>query len=56
MNKEDEAYVHEAFLADWMPENNASSRFPTRLPSQKDSPGCTDIQAPIGLKSAADLR
>lgn len=56
IDKEDEAYVHEAFLADWMPENNASSSFPTLLPSQKDNFGYKDTQPPIFFKSAAASR
>lgn len=64
IDKEDEAYVHEAFLADWMPENNVSSRFPTCLPSQegpqareqKDNPVYRDIQPPICSTSSAALR
>lgn len=35
---EDEAYVHEAFLADWRPDNsNISSKCPTRIPSLEGS-------------------
>ncbi|XP_057804098.1 uncharacterized protein LOC131019550 isoform X1 [Salvia miltiorrhiza] len=64
IDKEDEAYVHEAFLADWMPENNASSSFPTCLPSQegaqareqKDKPGYRDIRPAICTKSALAVR
>ncbi|KAI3454306.1 hypothetical protein Pfo_010969 [Paulownia fortunei] len=51
MDKEDEAYVHEAFLADWRPDNNVSSTIPTRLPSQEGS-----IQPQICSKSPAALR
>lgn len=64
IDKEDEAYVHEAFLSDWIPENNVSSRFPTSLTSQeglqareqKDNPGYRDIQPPICSTSSAALR
>ncbi|XP_047955010.1 uncharacterized protein LOC125201119 [Salvia hispanica] len=61
IDKEDEAYVHEAFLADWMPENHASSSFPSGLLSQeisqaKDKPGYRDIQPPMYSKSALASR
>ncbi|KAL1541927.1 hypothetical protein AAHA92_26084 [Salvia divinorum] len=64
IDKEDEAYVHEAFLADWMPENNASSSFPGCLPfqenaqakEQKDKPGYRDNRPPIYSKSALASR
>lgn len=64
MDKKDEAYVHEAFLADWMPANNISSSFPTHLPSregpqareQKDNSGYGDIQTQMCSKSPAALR
>ncbi|KAK6148209.1 hypothetical protein DH2020_019121 [Rehmannia glutinosa] len=46
INKEDEAYVHEAFLADWRPDNNVSS-----VPSREGS-----IQPQICSKSPAALR
>ncbi|KAK6123629.1 hypothetical protein DH2020_042628 [Rehmannia glutinosa] len=45
INKEDEAYVHEAFLADWRPDNNVSS-----VPSREGS-----IQPQICSKSPAAL-
>ncbi|KAH6815871.1 hypothetical protein C2S51_020691 [Perilla frutescens var. frutescens] len=64
IDKDDEAYVHEAFLADWMPENNTSSSFPTCLPSQegplareqKDNPSYRDIQPSVCSWSSAALR
>lgn len=64
MGKEDEAYVHEAFLADWRPDNNVSSSIPTCLPSeegsqarkQKDNPRFGDIHPQMCSKSPAALR
>lgn len=39
MDREDEAYVHEAFLADWRPgATNISSRFPKAVLQEKSPP------------------
>ncbi|XP_051123295.1 uncharacterized protein LOC127246113 [Andrographis paniculata] len=56
MDKEDEAYVHEAFLADWMPENNVSASFPTSLQSDGSQAGSAYVQPSVSSKSSADLR
>ncbi|KAL0441187.1 UNVERIFIED_CONTAM: hypothetical protein Sradi_0057600 [Sesamum radiatum] len=61
MDKEDEAYVHEAFLADWRPDNNISSSFSSHLPSQEgfqareqnDSSGSRDVLPQYCSKSTA---
>ncbi|KAG8378617.1 hypothetical protein BUALT_Bualt07G0004100 [Buddleja alternifolia] len=64
VDKEDQVYVHEAFLADWRPDNNVSLNCPTRLPSQEgfqarqqiDNSGPTDIQPQMCSKSPAAVR
>ncbi|KAL8041733.1 hypothetical protein ABFS82_09G003300 [Erythranthe guttata] len=55
LRKEDEAYVHEAFLADWRPNNNVSSSLPTSLPSHENSQA-KDIQPQIISNSPAASR
>ncbi|KAL2243837.1 UNVERIFIED_CONTAM: GON-4-like protein [Sesamum indicum] len=64
MDKEDEAYVHEAFLADWRPDNNISSSFSSHPPSQEgfqareqnDSSGSRDVLPQYCSKSSATIR
>ncbi|KAL2545345.1 uncharacterized protein Fot_14578 [Forsythia ovata] len=65
MDWEDEAYVHEAFLADWRPDNsNISSKCPTRLPSlegsqvreEMDNSGGGDIQTQSCTKFSSASR
>ncbi|KAL8542472.1 hypothetical protein ACS0TY_003363 [Phlomoides rotata] len=64
MDKEDEAYVHEAFLADWMPENNVSSGLPACLQSgegpqareHSDNSVYGDTQSSMFSKTPAALR
>ncbi|KAL0417333.1 UNVERIFIED_CONTAM: hypothetical protein Slati_3565200 [Sesamum latifolium] len=63
MDKEDEAYVHEAFLADWRPDNNISTSFSNHLPShegfqareQNDSSGSRDVLPQYCSQSSAAI-
>ncbi|CAI9756423.1 unnamed protein product [Fraxinus pennsylvanica] len=65
MDWEDEAYVHEAFLADWRPDNsNISSKCPTRVPSlegsqvreEMDNSGGGDINTQSCTRSSSASR
>ncbi|KAL2518196.1 Homeodomain-like superfamily protein [Abeliophyllum distichum] len=65
MDWEDEAYVHEAFLADWRPDNsNISSKCPTHLPSlegsqvreEMDNSGGGDVQTQSCTKFSSASR
>ncbi|PIN17518.1 hypothetical protein CDL12_09829 [Handroanthus impetiginosus] len=65
IDKEDEAYVHEAFLADWRQDSNIASSLPTHLPTQeapqateqKDNSGSGYVQpqicSPAALRSSS---
>ncbi|KAK4428184.1 hypothetical protein Salat_1587400 [Sesamum alatum] len=64
MDKEDEAYVHEAFLADWRPDNNISSSFSGHPHSQEgfqareqnDSSGSRYVRPQYCSKSSAAVK